>query len=70
MVFPTDLIAISCIGFRVNDSEVVEVGMCMLSDGLHFHFGLCKYTYSRRQPTVPGLLSIIIVTIIVANINW
>ena len=38
----------------------------LLSFCLHFHFGRRECSYSRRLPTVPKLLSIIILAILMA----
>ena len=50
--------------FTTNPSEVVDcVEISLLSYCLHFYFGRRECHCNRRPPTVPKLLSIIIVSI-------
>ena len=46
--------------FTSNNSEVVDCDMNMLSYCLHFYFDQRDYQCSRRRPTLPTHLSIII----------
>ena len=42
----------------------LSVGMSILFYCLHFHIGRCEYLCSRRLPTVPELLSIVILLLV------
>ena len=60
VVFPIALIYICCVMFIVNDSEVLDCGHEHTHLLSSFHFRWRKCSCSRRQPTVPKLVSIII----------
>ena len=60
VVFAIALIFICCVLFTVKGSEVVDCGHEYTFHCLHFHFGQRKCPCSRRRPSVPKLLSIIV----------